>query len=102
MFIDAEKVPAIYKQSTSNEKELEVHSVIYCPRIRNWIWFITEKDPETGMCFGYACSDFAEYGYFDLDEMIDDNFEFLIHPKFKPGMTMQEAREIFKEELHGY
>ena len=36
-----------------------------------WRWFITEWDPETGLCFGLVEGFEAEIGYFDLTELAE-------------------------------
>ena len=34
-----------------------------------WTWYITEWDPETGLCFGLVKGSETELGYFDLTEL---------------------------------
>ena len=34
-----------------------------------WTWYITEWDPETGLCFGLVKGLETELGYFDLTEL---------------------------------
>ena len=37
----------------------------------NWTWYVTEWDPETGLCFGLVEGFEAEIGYFDLTELAE-------------------------------
>lgn len=100
LFPDESKVPALYAQATKNKENVEVHSVVFAPALKDWFWCVTEKDPESGLCFGFVNGDYAEFGYFDLEEMLDSGLEFQIHPKWTPGMTIEQIREAFQEEIH--
>ncbi len=37
----------------------------------NWTWYVTEWDPETGLCFGLVEGFETEVGYFDLTELAE-------------------------------
>ena len=37
----------------------------------NWMWYITEMDPENGQCFGLVDGFERELGYFDLSELAE-------------------------------
>ena len=41
---------------------------VYSP-YNGWRWYITEWDPETGLCFGLVEGFETEMGYFDLTEL---------------------------------
>lgn len=99
-FADESAVPGLYAQDAKKGEEAVVYSIIYAPAMRGWFWCVTEKAPDSGLCFGYVNGDFGEFGYFDLEEMLESGLEFQIHPKWTPGMTMGQIREAFQEEIH--
>ena len=43
---------------------------MFCP-YTGWRWYVTEWDPETGMCFGLVEGFEVELGYFDLTELAE-------------------------------
>lgn len=102
LFLDESKVPVLYAQANKSKENVEVYSVVFSPALKDWFWCVTEKDPDSGLCFGFVNGDFAEFGYFDLDEMLESGIEFRMHPKWKPGMTMSEIQDAFKKELHDH
>ena len=66
-----DKIPALY----ANENVQEYDSVLapaklFCP-YNGWRWYVTEWDPETGLCFGLVEGFEKELGYFDLTELAE-------------------------------
>ena len=43
---------------------------LFCP-YNGWRWYITEWEPETGLCFGLVEGFEVELGYFDLTELAE-------------------------------
>ena len=67
----ADTIPALY----ANENAADYDSVLAPAKLfspySNWTWFITEMDPETGLCFGLVEGFETELGYFSLDELAE-------------------------------
>ena len=61
-----DKIPPLYAQE--NDKNPVVWAKLFTPDAQ-WTWFITEKDPKSGLCFGYVIGLDSELGYISLDEI---------------------------------
>ena len=67
----ADTIPAIYaKKKVADYDTVLARAKLFSP-YSNWIWFITEMDPETGQCFGLVEGFERELGYFDLTELAE-------------------------------
>ena len=64
-------IPALY----ANEQVNDYDSVLALAKLfspyTGWCWFITEWDPETGLCFGLVEGYETELGYFALTELAE-------------------------------
>ena len=64
-------IPALY----ANEDVKDYDSVLARAKLfspyAGWRWYITEWDPETGLCFGLVEGYEEELGYFSLNELAE-------------------------------
>ena len=64
-------IPALY----ANEHVEDYDSVLALAKLfspyNGWRWYVTEWDPETGLCFGLVEGFETELGYFDLTELAE-------------------------------
>lgn len=60
------KIPLLGE--TENQKDPVVHVKLFHP-MSNWSWYITELNPDEGLCFGIVDGHEPELGYFSLDEL---------------------------------
>ena len=64
-------IPALY----ANEHVEDYDSVLALAKLfspyNGWRWYLTEWDPETGLCFGLVEGFETELGYFDLTELAE-------------------------------
>jgi hypothetical protein len=60
------KIPELY--STENESDPVAFVKLFTPD-SSWTWYVTEYEPETGLCFGLVCGQERELGYFSLSEI---------------------------------
>lgn len=68
------RIPALYANDDADDPDAVVaYAKLFSPYI-GWRWFITEWDPETGLCFGLIKGWETELGYFDLTELAELNF----------------------------
>lgn len=56
------RVPKIYSQEKVKNADKEVHAAYFIP-FRNWTWYLTEYEKESGNAFGLVLGDEAEWGY---------------------------------------
>ena len=67
----ADAIPALY----ANENAADYDTVLAPAKLfspyGSWTWYITELDPETGLCFGLIDGFEKELGYFDLTELAE-------------------------------
>ena len=63
------------KELGANEDVDEYDAVLAPAKLfspyNGWRWYITEWDPETGLCFGLVEGFETELGYFDLTELAE-------------------------------
>ena len=62
-------IPPLYANENVEDYEAVVAKVKLFSLYNGWRWFITEWDPETGLCFGLVEGFETELGYFDLTEL---------------------------------
>ncbi len=66
-----ESIPALY----ANENVKNYDDVLAVAKLfssyANWTWYITEMNPESGICFGLVEGLETEIGYFDLTELAE-------------------------------
>ena len=60
-------IPALYTNDNDNDGVL-APAKLFSP-YTDWRWYITEWDPETGLCFGLVEGFETELGYFDLTDL---------------------------------
>ena len=66
-----ENIPALYaNENVRNYDDVLAVAKLFSP-YSNWTWFVTEWDPETGLCFGLVEGFETELGYFDLTELAE-------------------------------
>lgn len=64
------QIPKLYEQDNGNMKDVVVYAHYFAP-ISNFDWFVFEYDSTDKLFFGFANlnnEDFAELGYFSLEE----------------------------------
>ena len=65
------RTPAIgANEEVDDYDEVLAEARLFCP-YTGWRWYVTEWDPETGMCFGLVEGFEVELGYFDLTELAE-------------------------------
>jgi hypothetical protein len=64
----AKKTPALRATDGKDPSEIKVTVKIFDP-CSTWTWYVTEYDPETGMCFGFVDGTYPELGSFCLNEL---------------------------------
>ena len=64
-------IPALHtNENVRDHDDVLAPAKLFSP-YGNWTWFITEWDPETGLCFGLVEGFEKELGYFDLTELAE-------------------------------
>ena len=64
-------IPAIgANENVDDHDDVLAPAKLFSP-YTGWRWYITEWDPETGLCFGLVEGFEAEIGYFDLTELAE-------------------------------
>ena len=64
---DINKIPSLYGQDGKGANAI-AYVKLFTPD-SNWTWYITELNPEEGLCFGLICGLENELGYFSLNEI---------------------------------
>ena len=65
------KIPKIgANDEVDDYDEVLARAKLFSP-YTGWRWYITEWDPETGLCFGLVQGYEVELGYFDLTELAE-------------------------------
>ncbi len=64
-------VPPLYANEKAADQGTVVARVKLFSPYNGWTWYITEWDPETGLCFGLILGFEKELGYFDLTELAE-------------------------------
>ena len=65
----ADTIPPLYANDGADDPDAVVARVKLFSPYNGWRWYITEWDPETGLCFGLVEGFETELGYFDLTEL---------------------------------
>lgn len=91
-----DRVPKIYSQEKVKNTDKEVHASYFIP-FRNWTWYLTEYDKESGNAFGLVLGDEAEWGYFNLDELKELNAPRLILEDFPKTFRELKDTELKKQ-----
>jgi len=68
--IDLENLPALYE--TEEQEDPIVYVKLFHP-LCGATWLLTEYNPETNICFGYAYITDGELGYISLEELEELN-----------------------------
>ena len=64
-------IPAIgANENVDDHDSVPAPAKLFSP-YNGWRWYITEWDPETGLCFGLVEGFETEIGYFDLTELAE-------------------------------
>jgi len=69
------KVPKLMTQSEGKTEDLMLYIKLFTPWT-NWTWYIAEADFSTGECFGLVEGFEKEFGYFNLNELMEINGPF--------------------------
>lgn len=64
---DINKIPKLYEQDSKGANAV-AYVKLFTPD-SNFTWYITELDPEEGLCFGLIDGFEKELGYFSLNEI---------------------------------
>ena len=62
-------IPALYTNDNYNYNDGVLAPAKLFSPYTGWRWYITEGDPETGLCFGLVEGFETELGYFDLTDL---------------------------------
>ena len=62
-------IPPLYANDGADDPDAVVARVKLFSPYTGWHWYITEWDPQTGLCFGLVEGFETEAGYFDLTEL---------------------------------
>ena len=64
-------IPPLYANEKAADQGAVVARVKLFSPYNRWTWYITEWDPESGLCFGLILGFENELGYFDLTELAE-------------------------------
>ena len=64
-----ETIPPLYANDGADDPDAVVAKAKLFSPYNGWRWYITEWDPQTGLCFGLVEGFEVELGYFDLTEL---------------------------------
>ena len=67
----ADTIPPLYANDGADAPDAVVVRVKLFSPYNGWRWYITEREPETGTCFGLVEGFEVELGYFDLTELAE-------------------------------
>ena len=66
-----ETIPALYANENVDDYDAVLAPAKLFSPYTGWIWYITEWEAETGLCFGLVEGFETELGYFSLDELAE-------------------------------
>ena len=66
-----EKIPALYANEDVEDYDSVIAHVKFFSPYNGWLWYVTEWEAETGLCFGLVEGFETELGYFSLDELAE-------------------------------
>ena len=66
-----ETIPPLYANDGADDPDAVLAQAKLFSPYTGWRWYITEWDPETGLCFGFVEGFETELGYFDLTELAE-------------------------------
>lgn len=66
-----ETIPALYANENVEDYDAVLAPAKLFSPYSGWRWYITEMDPQTGLCFGLVEGFEVELGYFDLTELAE-------------------------------
>ena len=66
-----DRIPALGSKEDVDDYDTVLAPVKLFSPYTGWGWYITEWDPETGLCFGLVEGFESELGYFDLIELAE-------------------------------
>lgn len=73
------QAPRLYETDGQGYEAVAIAHYFSC--LSNWDWYLTEYEPETGLCFGLVKGFETELGYFSIREFEELNknkgFEFI-------------------------
>ena len=64
-------IPPLYANDGADDPDAVLAPAKLFSPYTAWRWYITEWDPETGLCFGLVEGFETELGYFDLTELAE-------------------------------
>ena len=67
----ADTIPPLYANENVDDHDAVLAPAKLFSPYNGWRWYITEWDPETGLCFGLVEGFETELGYFDLTELAE-------------------------------
>ncbi len=91
-----EKVPKLYEQENINVADKVVHAAYFIP-FRNWTWYMTEYDRESGDAFGLVLGIESEWGYFNIHELEGLHAQRLILEDFPKTFRELKDTELVKQ-----
>lgn len=85
-------VPRLYETEDAPPEQKMVHAIYIIPLESGWSWYLTEYDPETRTGFGLVAGYDVEWGYFNLDELMENHAQRLILVDLPK--TFEELKDI--------
>ena len=64
-------IPVLYANEDAQDYDAVLAPAKLFSAYSGWRWYVTEWDPETGLCFGLVEGFEVEVGYFDLTELAE-------------------------------
>jgi hypothetical protein len=68
LITDDDTFPSLYATEDLKADDKILQARFYEPS-SNWVWYLTEYDPNENLAFGYVIGFEQEWGYFSLTEM---------------------------------
>lgn len=66
----AKRTPEIGTNANKKPEDITIQFKLFCPW-SSWNWYISEANFETGELFGYCVGFEKEWGYVDLNELLE-------------------------------
>lgn len=74
-------IPDLYETESKGIKN-KVLLIRFYAEFTNWSWYVVEYDPENNIAFGYVEGFEKEWGYFSIEELMENNVK--RDEKFEP------------------
>ena len=96
-----EKIPALYANENAPDYDAVVAHVKLFSPYADWTWYVTEWNPQTGLCFGLVQGFEEELGYFDLTEMAEAKVRGVVPAVERDLYWKPKTIGEIKRESHG-